>query len=68
MFSQNDSVKVAKIQHVFAELHQIVFTKVSLRLQINGKKTPPFSFQLHFPLIKCTMHDATLRLVITQIL
>ena len=38
MFLLNDSVKAAKIRHVFAKLHRIVLTKVSLCLQINGKQ------------------------------
>ena len=32
----NDSVKVAKTLHVFVKLYRIVFTKVTLCLQING--------------------------------
>ena len=44
IFLYNDSVKVAKIRHVFVKLQRIVFTKVSLFLQINGKKNTTFQF------------------------
>ena len=44
MLLYNDSVKVAKIRHAFVKLQRIVFTKVSLCLQINGKQNTPFSF------------------------
>ena len=44
MFLCNDSVKVAKIQSVFAKSHRNVFTKVSLCLQINGKQNTTFQF------------------------
>ena len=54
IFLYNYSVKVAKIRHAFVKLQQIVFAKVSLCLQINGKKTLSFSFQLNLSLIKCT--------------
>ena len=47
-------MKVAKIQHVFAKLHRIVFTKASLCLQINGKQNTIFFSK--------KMHDATLKL------
>ena len=64
MLSLNDSVKVAKIRRVFAKLHQIVFTKVSLCLQINGKQNT--TFQVSVELISYKMHEATLKLVLTQ--
>ena len=56
MLFYNDSVKVVKIQHVIAKLHRIISTKVTLCLQINENKTPPFSFQLNLILTKCTKH------------
>ena len=38
IFLHNDSVKNAKIRHAFVKLQRIVFTKISLCLQINCKK------------------------------
>ena len=64
MFLLNDSLKVAKIRHAFVKLHRIVFTKVSLCLQINGKQNTTFQFSVE--LISNKMHEATLKLVITQ--
>ena len=46
MYLYNDSVKVAKIRHVFVKLHRIVFTEVSLCLQINGKQYITFQFSV----------------------
>ena len=57
MFLQYDSVKVAKIQHAFVELHRIVFTKVSLSLQRNGKQNATFQFSVEHICNK--MHEAT---------
>ena len=60
----NDSVKVVKIWHVFVILHRIVFTKVSLCLQINGKQNA--AFQLSFKLFSNKMHEAAFKQVLTQ--
>ena len=47
------------------KLQRIVFTKVFLCLQINGKHiTPPFIFSVK--LISNKMHKATFKLVVTQ--
>ena len=64
MFLYNDSVKVAKIRHTFVKLQRIVFTKVSLCLQINGKQNTTFQFSVK--LISHKMHEATFKLVLTQ--
>ena len=53
----NDSVKVAKIRHVFVKLHRIV-------LQINGKQN--ITFQFSVKLFSNKMHEATFKLVLTQ--
>ena len=37
-------MKIAKIRHVFVKLHRMVFTKVFLCLQINGKQNTTFQF------------------------
>ena len=60
----NDSVKVAKIGHAFVKLQRIVFTKVSLCLEINGKQNTTFQFSVN--LISNKMHEATFKLVLTQ--
>ena len=65
MFLYNDSVKVAKIRHAFVKLQRIVFTKVSLCLQINGKQNTTFQFSVK--LLSHKMHEATFKLVLTQI-
>ena len=65
IFLFNDSVKVAKIRHAFVKLQRIVFTKVSLCLQINGKQN--ITFQFSVILISNKMHEATFKLVLTQI-
>ena len=65
MFLYNDSVKVAKIWHAFVKLQRIVFTKVSLCLQINGKQNTTFQFSVK--LISHKMHEATFKPVLTQI-
>ena len=57
-------MKVAKIRHAFVKLHQIVFTKVSLCLQINGKQNTTFQFLVK--IISNKMHEATFKLVLTQ--
>ena len=57
-------MKVAKIQHAFVILKRIVFTKVSLCLQINGKQNPTFQFSVK--LISNKMHKATFKLVLNQ--
>ena len=64
IFLYNDSVKVAKIRHAFVKLQQIVFTKVSLCSQINGKQNTTFQFSVK--LISNKMHEATFKLVLTQ--
>ena len=64
MFLKYDSVKVMKIRHSFVKLHHMVFTKVSLYLQINGKQNATFQFSVE--LISNKMHAATLKLFITQ--
>ena len=64
IFLYNDSVKVAKIPHASLKLERIFFTKVSLRLQINGKQNTTFQFS--FKLISNKMHEATFKLVLTQ--
>ena len=57
-------MKVAKIRHAFIKLQRIVFTKVSLCLQINGKQNT--TFQCSVKLICNKMHEATFKLVLTQ--
>ena len=57
-------MKVAEIYHVFAKLHRIVCTKDSLCLQINGKQNT--IFHISFKRVINKMHEATLKLVITQ--
>ena len=57
-------MKVAKIRHVFVKLHRIVFTKVSLCLQINGKQNTTFQFSVKN--FSNKMHEATVKLVLTQ--
>ena len=46
IFLYNDSVKVAKIRQAFVKWQRIVFTKVSLCLQINGKQNTTFQFSV----------------------
>ena len=60
----NDSVKIAKIRHVFVILQRIVFTKVSLCLHINSKQNTTFQFSVKH--ISNKMHEATFKLVLTQ--
>ena len=57
-------MKIAKIRHAFIKLQRIVFTKVSLCLQINGKQNTTFQFSVNIIFNK--MHEATLKLVLTQ--
>ena len=57
-------MKVAKIGHAFVKLQRIVFTKVSLCLEINGKQNATFQFSVK--LISNKMHEATFKLVLTQ--
>ena len=57
-------MKVAKIRHAFIKLQRIVFTKVSLCLQINGKQNTTFQFLVKIIFNK--MHEALLKLVLTQ--
>ena len=46
------------------KLQQIVFTKVSLCLQINDKQNTTFQFSVK--LISNKMHEATFKLILTQ--
>ena len=64
MFLNNDSVKVTKLRHAIVKLQRIIFTKVSLCLQINGKQTTTFQFSIK--LISNKMHESTFKLVLTQ--
>ena len=64
MFLYNNSVKVAKIRHAFVKLQRIIFTKVPLCLQINGKQNTTFHFSVK--LICNKMHEATFKLVLIQ--
>ena len=57
-------MKVAKIRHGFVKLHLIVYTKVSLCLQTNGKQNTTFKFSVK--LFSNKMHEATFKLVLTQ--
>ena len=57
-------MKVAKIRHSFVKLQRLVFSKVSLYLQINGKQNTTFQFSVK--LISNKMHAATFKLVLTQ--
>ena len=57
-------MKVAKIRHAFVILQRIVFTKVSLCLQINGKQNITFQFSVE-PIFN-KMHETPLKLVLTQ--
>ena len=58
-------MKVAKIRHAFVKLQRIVFIKVSLCVQINDKQNTTFQFSVK--LISNKMHEATFKLVLTQI-
>ena len=60
----NDSVKVAKIRHALVKLQRIIFTKVSLCLQINDKQNTTFQFSVK--LFSNKMHEATFILILTQ--
>ena len=53
-----------KIRHVFVKLQRIVFTKISLCLQINGKQNITFLFSVK--IIYNKMHEVTFKLVLTQ--
>ena len=57
-------MKIAKIRHAFVKLQQIVFTNVSLCLQINGKQNTTFQFSVK--LISNKMPEATFKLVLNQ--
>ena len=57
-------MKVAKIRHAFVKLKRIVFTKVSLCLQINGKQNTTLQFSVK--LISNKMHEAPFKLTLTQ--
>ena len=64
IFLYNNSVKVVKIRHAFVKLQRIVFTKVSLCLQIKGEQNTTFKFSVK--LISNKMHEKTFKLVLTQ--
>ena len=64
IFLHNDSVKNAKIRRAFVKLQRIVFTKISLCLQINCKQNITFRFSVE--IIYNKMHEATFKLVLTQ--
>ena len=64
IYLYDDSVKVGKIIHVFVNLHRIVFTKVSLCLQINGKQNTTYQFSVK--LFSNKNAKATFKLVLTQ--
>ena len=57
-------MKVVKIRHAFFKLQRIVYTTVSLCLQINGKQNTTFQFSVK--LISNKMHEATFKLVLSQ--
>ena len=57
-------MKVAKIRHAFVKLQRIVFTKISLCVQINDKQNTTFQFSVK--LISNKIHEATFKLVLTQ--
>ena len=57
-------MKVEKIRHSFVKLQRIVFTKVSLCLQINGKQNTTFQFLVK--IITYKMYETTFKLVLTQ--
>ena len=57
-------MKVAKIRPVFVKLQRIVFAKVSLCLQINGKQNSTLQFSVK--LIPKKMHETAFKLVLTQ--
>ena len=57
-------MKVEKIRQAFVKLQQLVFDKVSLCLQINGKQNTTFQFSVK--LISNKMHEATFKLVLSQ--
>ena len=59
-------MKVVKIRHAFVKLQRKVFTKVSLCLQINENKTPPFGFQFNVSLAKCTKQQLKENKLINQ--
>ena len=52
------------MRHALVELQRIVFTKVSLCLQINDKENTTFQFSSK--LISNKMHEATFKLILTQ--
>ena len=57
-------MKIAEIRHDLVKLQQIVFTKVSLCLQIIDKQNTTFQFT--GKLISNKMHEATFKLILTQ--
>ena len=57
-------MKNAKIRHAFVKVQRIVFTKISLCLEINGKQN--ITFWSSVKIIYNKMHEATFKLVLTQ--
>ena len=57
-------MKIAKIRRDFVKLQRIVFTKVSLCLQMTDKQNTTFQFSIK--LIFNKMHEATFKLILTQ--
>ena len=57
-------MKIAIIRHAFVKLQRIVFTKVSLCLQINGKQNTTFQFSVK--LISNKTHETTFKLILTR--
>ena len=57
-------MKNANIRRTFVKLQRIVFTKITLCLQINGKQNITFRFSVK--IIYNKMHEATFKLVLTQ--
>ena len=57
-------MKVAKIRHALVKLQRIVFTKVSLCLQINDKQNTTLQFSVK--LISNKIREATFKLMLTQ--
>ena len=56
--------KLRKSGMFFVKIHRILFTEVSLCLQINDKQNTTFQFSVNF--FSTKMHDATFKLVLTQ--
>ena len=59
----DERINFANIRHAFDKIQRIVFIKVSLCLQINGKQNTTFQFSVK-P-ISNKMHEATFKLVLS---